>query len=255
MMDSTHFDTLVRVLASRRPRRAALPLLAVLGFGLAREETSAKKTNNHEKEIRICVCADANPSTCKTQKKEKDKAKKTLRRNVCAYRGRCQSGVSGCATLAPVTTNPPNPGFQCTNNNDCTGGLVCIRQTCQACSDTGQCSGNQVCLNGTCQNPGPGPGPVCPAQCPFCQQCNAATGQCEVCPGNCGSCFTLLDRSTVCGDGGTSDCSATCTTATPCPAGQHCVVSVTNLFTNVTRSMTDICQTNPFICTVINPCT
>src|SRR5215213_3092664 len=152
-MDSTNFDSLVKVLASRRPRRAALPLLAVLGFGLAREETRANKKNNHEKEIRICVCADANPSTCRTQKKEKDKAKKTLRRNPCAYRGRCQSGVSGCATAAP------NPGFLCTNNNDCSGGLVCIGQTCRACSDTGQCSGNQVCLNGTCQNPGPGPGP------------------------------------------------------------------------------------------------
>jgi hypothetical protein len=33
-MESHRFDTLVKVLAARQPRRAALALLAVLGLGL-----------------------------------------------------------------------------------------------------------------------------------------------------------------------------------------------------------------------------
>lgn len=93
-MDASRFDTLAHVLATRRPRRVALSLLAALGLDLAGSQAvdAAKKID--ENEIRICVCADANPSTCKTQKKPKSTAKKTLRRNACAYKGRC-TGVSG----------------------------------------------------------------------------------------------------------------------------------------------------------------
>jgi hypothetical protein len=234
MMDSLRFDRLVKVLASRRPRRAALPLLAALGLGLAdATEIGTAKTKN-EKEIRICNCASADVATCKTQKKDKDKAKRTLRRNACAYKGRC-TGVSGCATLAPLA---PNPGFQCTNNNDCTGGLVCIRQQCTACTADFQCPGNLVCnlATGRCQNPLPGPGPVCPAQCPFCQQCNAQTGQCEVCPSNCTHCFTTAERETFCGENAVSwTCQEGCFTSDDCnfdPGFPHCLISMTDLFTN-----------------------
>src|SRR5215207_5746768 len=130
-MDSSRFDALTKTLTTRQPRRAALTLLAALGLGLVSSETCAAKKNG-EKKVRVCTCSGADASTCTTQKKAKDTVKKLLRRNPCAYKGRC-IGVSGCATLTPVTPDlvAPNPGFQCTNNNDCTGGLVCIGQTCQ----------------------------------------------------------------------------------------------------------------------------
>jgi hypothetical protein len=135
MMENIRFDTLVRVLAARRPRRAALPLLAVLGLRLTDTGQVGTAKAKDEKEIRICVCADANPSTCKTQKNEKDKAKKTLRRNACAYRGRC-TGVSGCAgSLTSPSAGPVCPA-------------VCPH--CEVCNPaTGQCG-------------------ACPARCTIC---------------------------------------------------------------------------------------
>ena len=122
-MDGIQFDTVAKTFATtpltrgRALRSMAAGVAALVGVRLSAEPGTAKKK---EKKIQLCVCASADVTTCQTKNKPKSKAKKTLRRNPCAYRGRCQSGVSGCATLAPVTTNPPNPGFQCTNNNDCT---------------------------------------------------------------------------------------------------------------------------------------
>jgi hypothetical protein len=147
----------------------------------------------------------------------------------------------------------PNPGYQCTNNNDCTGGLVCIAQTCQACTDTRQCSGNQVCLNGTCQTPGPGPGPVCPALCPPCQVCNSATGQCEVCPANCNVCVLLADRTSKCGNATFPLSGVPCTTSADCPEGRKdCVRTVTNLSTN---EIANVCtDTQRPCCFGVQPC-
>ena len=92
-----------------------------------------------------------------------------------------------------------NPGFQCTNNNDCTGGLVCLSQHCAACTADVQCSGNLVCVSGTCQAPQPGPcnfdfecpgqictsgacrgGEVCtqPTDCPAPLECASSPRQC-----------------------------------------------------------------------------
>jgi hypothetical protein len=162
-MDATTFDALIKRLAATRLTRltalrglAAGGVAALTGVRLFSEEGEAKKKNN-QKKISICVCGDANPSTCKTQKKEKDKAKKTLRRNPCAYKGKC-TGVSGCAaTLTPLTPlPPPPPGFNCTTAG-CVGanaGLICLGGNCVNCdveSDTNPCSGGQICVAGRCQ--------------------------------------------------------------------------------------------------------
>ena len=85
---------------SRRPRRAILPLLAALGFGLADVEERGTAEAKREKTIRVCNCSGPDALTCKSQKKGKDTAKKLLKRNPCAYRGRC-TGVSGCSITAP----------------------------------------------------------------------------------------------------------------------------------------------------------
>src|SRR5215207_66227 len=101
-MESCRFDSLVRGLASRRPRRAALPLLVALGLSLAGPRETAAK-NKPQKKVRVCNCAGADVATCQSLKKPKDKAKKLLRTNPCAYKGTCQ-GISGCAA---GTVSPP----------------------------------------------------------------------------------------------------------------------------------------------------
>ena len=103
-MDGSRFDILTRVLATRRPRRAALPVLAALGVGLPALQETAAKTKG-EKKVRVCTCASADGATGQSHKKAKDKVKKLLRTNPCAYKGRC-TGVSGCA----AGTVPPPPG-------------------------------------------------------------------------------------------------------------------------------------------------
>jgi len=83
-MESSRFDTLVKLLASRRPRRVALPLLATLGLGLASSEQAGAKKNRQQKKVRVCNCTGPDGATCQNQKKAKDKAKKLLRTNPCA---------------------------------------------------------------------------------------------------------------------------------------------------------------------------
>jgi len=165
-VDGTQFDQLIKRLGTTRVSRltalrglVAGALAGATGVGLTREEAGAKKknNNNNEKKIRICVCTSADPTTCKGQKKEKKKANKALRRNACAYKGRCQSGVSGCAATAPISP----PGAQCQNNSGCGGGQVCEGGQCVDCTATSQCSGGQVCVGGRCQSPQPTPLTVC----------------------------------------------------------------------------------------------
>jgi hypothetical protein len=104
-MDDSRFDRLGKVLAARHPRRAALLLLAVCGLGLPEVEEMGTAKAKREKTIRVCNCSGPDALTCKNQKKARDKAKQLLKRNRCAYRGRC-TGVSGCAITAPPLPPP-----------------------------------------------------------------------------------------------------------------------------------------------------
>ena len=55
-MDPSRFDRLVKALTVRRPRRVALPLLAVLGLGLADvEESWAAKSGRCKPRWRVCA--------------------------------------------------------------------------------------------------------------------------------------------------------------------------------------------------------
>jgi hypothetical protein len=187
-MDATTFDDLIkRLAATRLTRLTALrglamgALAALTGVGLTAEEASAKK--NHEKKVKVCKCPDSNSANCRTDKVKKSQAKKQARK-ACNYKGACRSGVTSCAGAAA--------GPQCTNNNDCSGGLVCISQRCQACTADFQCPGNLVCIGGTCQNR------------PSNAECttNADCGQFEACLG------------AMCGP---------CTHYTQCGAGEACI--------------------------------
>jgi len=179
-MDGSRFDTLVKALANTPLTRshalrgiAAGGVAALTGIILGSEEAGAKK--NHEHKVKVCKCPDSNAANCRTDKVNKSQAKKQARK-ACNYKGTCRAGVTGCPTGAP------NPGFACTNNNDCTGGLVCIGQRCVACTADSQCTGGLVCLSGTCQTLRAGSGPACVTNidCPVglvCirQECTACT--------------------------------------------------------------------------------
>ena len=92
-----------------------------------------------ERERRVCVCATGDAASCKTKTKPNTQVKRILRRNACAYRGRC-TGVSGCAPAAP---DPPVAGVcagapnftPCGNGLGCVGGQ-CV-DTCRAVVDSG----------------------------------------------------------------------------------------------------------------------
>ena len=104
-MDDSRVDHLVNVLAARYPRRAALLLLAVCGPGLPEVEEMGTAKTKGEPKIRVCNCSGPDALTCRSQRKTKDTAKKLIKRNPCAYRGRC-TGVSGCSITAPPLPPP-----------------------------------------------------------------------------------------------------------------------------------------------------
>jgi hypothetical protein len=202
-VDGTRFDQLITHMATQRVSRlAALRGLAVgavasvTGLRLLGEEALAK--HNHEKKIRICHRSSAtDPGVSK--KLKKDKAKKHLKRHPFDIKGRCSAA-------APA-------GLQCTNNNDCTGGLVCIGQRCVSCTADVQCSGGLVCLGGACQTRPPGPPPECMTN----NQCSGG----RVCVG--GACVNCDFEANVnqCGGG------QICAENGQCSGGQACDPTMT----------------------------
>ena len=104
-MDDSRVDHLLNVLAARYPRCAALLLLAVCGPGLPEVEEMGTAKTKGEPKIRVCNCSGPDALTCRSQRKTKDTAKKLVKRNPCAYRGRC-TGVSGCSITAPQLPPP-----------------------------------------------------------------------------------------------------------------------------------------------------
>ena len=181
-MDGSRFDILARA-RDPSPASAALPVLAALALGLPAVEETAAKTKG-EKKVRVCNCASADGATCQSQKKAKDKVKKLLRTNPCAYKGRC-TGVSGwrpgpChrrqedhprltekgspppagCTPEPVTTTCAGALCGTTRTNNCNqsitcpcpSGLSCLPNgTCaRSCTGTVNCTG---CSSNACSDP------------------------------------------------------------------------------------------------------
>ena len=106
-MDGTRFDQLIKRLVTQRVSRltalrglAAGAVAVLTGVNLTHEEAGAAKDKPNKR--RICVCSSFDPATCDTKKKSKKAARRTLRNNACAYKGRCQAGKSGCVGTGSV---------------------------------------------------------------------------------------------------------------------------------------------------------
>ncbi len=110
-MDGTQFDQLIKRLGTTRVSRltalrglVAGAVAGATGMSLTREEAGAKKNNNNNDErrsgsasVRVRI-----PATCQIKKKEKKKAKKTPAAQSLCLQGSLPTGVSGCATPAPI---------------------------------------------------------------------------------------------------------------------------------------------------------
>jgi hypothetical protein len=165
-MDATTFDQLIKRLATTRLTRltalrglAAGGVAALTGVRLFSEDGRAKKPNRNPQRFKVCLCS---PASCKTVAKKKEKVKKLLKKNACAYKGKCTLVNPCVATLTPLTPTPPPPppGFNCTTAG-CVGeraGLICDTGTgqCVNCTSYTQCgsvtgAGARACLAGLCR--------------------------------------------------------------------------------------------------------
>ena len=101
-MDANTFDDLIKRLTTTPQTRTSVlrglvASAALAGMSLVPESGTAKK--NHESERKVCVCgADGTVASCHTKKVKADKIKKLLRRNPCAFKGKC-TGVNPCSTV------------------------------------------------------------------------------------------------------------------------------------------------------------
>ncbi|MFT4038153.1 MAG: hypothetical protein QM692_08250 [Thermomicrobiales bacterium] len=131
----------------------------------------------------------------------------------------------------------------------CRGGqCACVPATCASLGKTcgiapDGCGGTLGC--GRCSL---GPTPSCNNG--TCAVCSA------VCPGTCNACFGLPDGSTVCGDGGSPNCAAGCSSNADCPSNRPvCITSATDRATGETVNYPALCGVGtPGICYTITPC-
>jgi hypothetical protein len=206
-MAGSHFDTLVRTLATRRLTRAqtlrglvASGVAALTGITLRSEEAVAKK--QHEDKVKVCQCPDANAANCHTAKVKKSRAKKQVRK-ACNYKGACRAGVTSCATLTPLT-----PG--CTPN--------CDRKVCgpDGCGGScGTCGAGLVCATGQCASSCPGGQKVCGGTCIPNNQCCTNSDCPQGTPQCCGgACVNVLTDVRNCGS-----CGAACLFNEVCTSG------------------------------------
>jgi hypothetical protein len=190
----------------------AAAALATLGVSADDAEGKNKKRN-------VCKCTSSDPTSCVNKKKKKNKVNRFLNNNPCAYKGKCQAGVSGCATP------------QCTGDTPVTCGEGCCPSTFSKCclADIADFApGTQTCnpTSFTC----------CPAE--------LGGGSCD--PGSPTCCPpTRTSRFGTCADpdekcctaeqgGGTCQSNETCCPPNPnnpgdsgvcCPAGQACCIN------------------------------
>jgi hypothetical protein len=218
-MDGSHFDALVRSLATTPLARAnvlrGLAASAAALAGLTRIGESGTAKKNHEKKVKVCQCPTADATLCTTKKVGKDKAKKVARR-ACNYKGTCQTGVTRCA-----------------------GGCTCEQKICgdNGCGGScGTCEAGQVCADGRCVSSCPSGQKICAGNCIPSNQCCTNT-DCgpdapRCCRGTCSQCCTEADcpPSAVCfnavctcpGSPGVPALVQGCCRATDCAPGCRC---------------------------------
>ncbi|MDF3042224.1 MAG: hypothetical protein K0Q71_4930 [Thermomicrobiales bacterium] len=194
-MDGSHFDTLVKALATRPLSRASVlhglvaSATALAGLTLAAEPGTARKKKG-ENERKVCVCGtDGSVGSCRTKKVKADKVKKLLRRNPCASKGKC-TGVNPCAAQ--------------------TLGCNCDRKVCgdDGCGgNCGTCDTDQVCANGRCVSNCPDGQKVCAGNCIPNEQC-------------CGNADCIPAAPRCCR--GACVASIRCCTATDCAPNEAC---------------------------------
>ena len=189
-MDGSHFDTLVKTLATTPLSRASVvrglvaSAAALAGVSLAPEPGTAKNTN--EKRVKVCLC---DPASCHTTTVKKANRGKVIRRNApCAAKGKC-TGVNPCATQTPSCT--PNCEQKICGTNGCGGSC-------------GTCSTAQVCANGRCVAGCPGGQKVCNGNCIPNNQC-CTDSDCPVATQDCcgGACVDVQSDVRNCGACGT----------------------------------------------------
>ncbi len=205
-MDNSRFDSLAKVFAARRPRRAALPLLAAFGLGLAaRDDASAAKSNTCQRKPGEC-------ETCKKGKCQRKNGKKRCKagkvqpkpEGTACSSGRCQNGqclsqsvpTLNCVLEPLATTCARGCG---TRLNNCNQSIVC------------PCPGGQNCLpNGTCARPC-----TTAAECADCGSGGAF----------CGRVTTEVQRNCIeVGEGIFCSDRPLCTSTADCPLGFQCQI-------------------------------
>jgi hypothetical protein len=150
-MDGVRFDSLVTGLASRRPRRVALSLLAALGLGLTQRAASRAATSG------TCKPKCGECQRCKKGDCERKHGTKVCKKGKCKPKpigtpctgGTCQNGQCIAPDGSVVTPPAGEP------TGDPTGGTpgdpplsscipVCPRL--QTCTSTGQCPPGTQCV-------------------------------------------------------------------------------------------------------------
>jgi hypothetical protein len=260
-MDGSHFDTLVKTLATTRLTRlqsvrglVASGVAALAGITRLSEEAVAKK--NHEKKVKICKCPDANAATCRTAKVKKSRAKKQPRK-ACNYKGACRAGVTGCAggctpSCEQRICGDNGCGGSC---GTCEAGQVCATGRCVSSCPSGQkvCAGNCIPSNQCCTNAD------CPAASPRC--CRGSCSQCCT-EADCPPSAACFNAACICpgspavpalvqGCCGSADCATGCRCAQinpgavfACVADTPCPTGVPQCFSNAECGANAVCNEN-----------
>ena len=150
-MDGTRFDNLIKRLAATPVTRAtALRGLAagaatLAGVTLLAEPgTAADGDGKRRRRRRVCDCSSANPNSCTNRRLKRRAARRLLRSNDCAYKGRC-TGVSGCAAFG---CDPKNP------TGSCPAGEICNNRGHLCAGDRGNAAARAVPGEEICCPPG-----------------------------------------------------------------------------------------------------
>jgi hypothetical protein len=213
-MDGSHFDTLVKRLATIRLNReqtlhglAVGTLAALTGLRLFPEaEGKGKgKGKKRRKKKPVCLCSASGCTSLKV-----GNPSSVINQNPrCNYAGNC--GANPCAATATTTTQAPsppppgcNPEAQATT---CAGRCGTWPNNCGQSVTCPACPNGQTCLlNGTCARP-----------------CTGMAGQCNGCTGL--VCAITTEGATNCANGIGIQCTEAqaCTSTAECPLGFQCM--------------------------------
>ena len=184
-MDSTHFDSLAKVVGALTSRRSALLLLAGLGLGsVDLTDSEARKSGKCKRRCTGC-------ERCKRGKCQKKDGKKRCSKGKCKSRcsanqvcqngscfptGACPATTTGFCSATPQTCSAPADVCVCDRSTE--GNVVCITTrdaNCgnPACTTSANCPAGSACvdISGCCM----ASVKICLPQCPAPVPAAAAT--------------------------------------------------------------------------------